>query len=121
MNAAAGGAGFGNLLRAEWVKLRSVPRWTLGVGLAIALTVGLGVLGASESGTDANTNPDFVVSHDGKAVVDNFRFVHQPMTGDGSIVAHLVGQDPTHGSRRYRDQAECDIRRGLRRPHDLTR
>ena len=95
MNAAARSAGFGNLLRAEWVKLRSVPRWTLGVGLAIALTVGLGVLGASESGTDANTNPDFVVSHDGKAVVDNFRFVHQPMTGDGSIVAHVVDQDPT--------------------------
>ena len=78
---------FGHLVRAEWTKFRSVRRWVLGLLIAIGLTVVLSTLFASVGGTDANSAP---------AVADRFHFVHQPMTGDGSVVARVSGQEPSH-------------------------
>ena len=33
---------------------------------------------------------------DGQPVVDEFFFVHQPLTGDGSISARVLTQAPSH-------------------------
>jgi len=49
-----------NALRAEWTKLRSVPRWVITLLGAAVLTVGLSALGASGSKTDINKHADFV-------------------------------------------------------------
>lgn len=89
-------AGFGRLLRAEWTKLRSVRRWVLALAAVVLLSVGLSLFTASSSGTDANQFPNFVVGPDGRPVSDQFGFVHQPLSGDGSITAHVVSQDDSH-------------------------
>lgn len=106
--------GFVQLLRAEWTKLRTVRGWTIGLVIAILLTVGLGVLVAvggsivcgsnpdgsdSKSGAACRQNPP--LGPDGEAVSDSFYFVHQSLTGDGSItvrVTSLTGLYSTHGA-----------------------
>jgi ABC-2 family transporter protein len=89
--------GFGQLLRAEWTKLRSVRRWTLAMLSAVLITVVFGLISVAASGdTDANEVPGLVVGPDGQTVADNFFFVHQPLPGDGSITARVVSQAPSH-------------------------
>ena len=83
--------GFGQLLRAEWTKLRSVPRWVLTLLCAIVLTVLMSLVAASSSGSDAN-NFDVVVGPDGTPVADDFYFVHQPLSGDGTVTARVLSQ-----------------------------
>lgn len=70
------------LLRAEWTKLRSTRTraWCLLIGAA--LTIGLDVALAAANRKGA-AEP---------AYGDRFSFVHQPMAGDGSIVARLAEQ-----------------------------
>ncbi|NUR71970.1 MAG: ABC transporter permease subunit [Hamadaea sp.] len=89
-------SGFGGLLRAEWVKLRSVNRWLLTLFGAAVLTIGISLLGANGSSTDVNEKPNFVIGPAGTAVADAFAFVHQPVTGDVTLtvkVGSLVPQD----------------------------
>lgn len=106
--------GFAQLLRAEWTKLRTVRGWTIGLVVAVLLTVALGVLtsiggsitcGSNPDGTDVKSgaacrqNPP--LGPDGEAVSDSFYFVHQPLTGDGSItvrVTSLTGLYSDHGA-----------------------
>ena len=88
--------GFGQALRAEWTKLRSVRRWTLAMLSAIVLTVVFGLIAAAGSKTEVNEHPDFVVGPDGQPVVDEFFFVHQPLSGDGTISARILTQAPSH-------------------------
>jgi ABC-type transport system involved in multi-copper enzyme maturation permease subunit len=87
---------FRGVVRAEWTKLRSVRGWALAMLAATALTIMLGLVAASGSGTDANRVRDFVVGPAGQPVVDDFRFVHQPLSGDGEIVARVVEQRSSH-------------------------
>src|SRR5215475_7485197 len=70
--------GFHRLLRAEWTKFRSVRSTAWCVLAAIGLTVLVSYLISSSSSTNANDGPHFV---------GQFSFVHQPMVGDGTIVA----------------------------------
>lgn len=91
-------AGFRWLLAAEWTKLWSVRRWTLAMMGMVALTVAFGVLASMGSGTDANRQPDFVVSPDGQPVDDEFHFVHWRMSGDGSVTARVLTQANSHPS-----------------------
>lgn len=84
------------ILRAEWTKLISVRRWVLGLAAAAVLTVLMGLVSSTASGSDANQHPDFVVGPDGQPVVDDFYFVHQRLAGDGSITAQVLGQQSTH-------------------------
>lgn len=77
------------LLTAEWTKLRTVPRWTLGLLAAVVLSVGISWLGASGSGAQV-AGQDLVRGPDGSVVLDEFRFVHRTLTGDGSITAQVV-------------------------------
>ena len=46
---ASGGTGFGGLVRAEWVKFRSVRGWMIGIILAPLVTIGFGALTGSAS------------------------------------------------------------------------
>jgi hypothetical protein len=82
---------FAQLLRGEWTKLRSVPRWVLGMLSAIVLTLLMSLLAASGSGSDENDWiwEQHVPGPDGAPVEDNFHFVHQPMSGDGSVIAEV--------------------------------
>jgi ABC-type transport system involved in multi-copper enzyme maturation permease subunit len=82
--APAGGDGFGPLLRAEWTKLRTVRGWLGGLGVGAVLTVLFGLLGAAAIHLPQPASP-VATGPDGEPVRDGFYFVHQSMTGDGSI------------------------------------
>ncbi|WP_153452260.1 ABC transporter permease subunit [Streptomyces smaragdinus] len=90
--------GFLQLLRAELTKFRSVRRWLIGLAAAALVSVTLTML-ASNSGPGNNQAPDALAGPGGGAVQDRFRFVHQPLTGDGEIVARVVSMaDGSGGS-----------------------
>ncbi|MFI0409133.1 ABC transporter permease subunit [Actinomadura sp. 3N508] len=80
------GTGFGGLMRAEWTKLRSVPSnlWSLlaAMGLIVLFAV---MISSGSPGTYAET-----------PYVDRFRFAHQTLTGDGSIVTRVHEQHSDH-------------------------
>jgi ABC-type transport system involved in multi-copper enzyme maturation permease subunit len=78
---------FGRLLRAEWTKFRSVRRWVIGMTVAAGLSILLSALFASVGNTDANSAPSFT---------DQFHFVHQQLTGDGSLIARVASQEDSH-------------------------
>ena len=94
---------FGQLLHAEWTKFRTVRGWVIGMAAAALIVVLLGVLTGVGSRSSYSTQPgaEEVIGHPyvpigptGDAVADGFQFVHQQLTGDGSItarVADLVG------------------------------
>jgi hypothetical protein len=102
---APGHDGFGQLLRAEWTKLRTVRGWVAALVLAAALTA---VLPIALAGT-AKSNDPVTCSHGicqaegqtiatgpaGDAVIDSFYFVHQPLAGNGTITARVSA---LHGS-----------------------
>jgi hypothetical protein len=105
----AGRDGFGQLLRAEWTKLRTVRGWVIALMLAAALTA---VIPIALAGTATSNDPVTCVrgicqaegqvvatGPAGTAVIDNFYFVHQPLPVDGSITArvsalHGAGRTP---------------------------
>jgi hypothetical protein len=101
----AGRDGFGQLLRAEWIKLRTVRGWVTALILAAALTA---VIPIALAGT-ATSNDPVTCLHGvceaegqivatgpaGDAVTDSFYFVHQPLAGNGSITARVSA---LHGS-----------------------
>jgi ABC-type transport system involved in multi-copper enzyme maturation permease subunit len=94
--------GFAQLLRGEWTKFRTVRAWVIGILLAAVLTVGVGVLAAAASHSSACAvqpgNPQAVchgipappTGPGGEAVTDRFSFVHQPLTGDGTITVRVT-------------------------------
>jgi hypothetical protein len=84
---------FPGLLRAEWIKLRSVSRWVVTLLGAGVLTVGLSVLAASGSNNDMNDRPNFVVGPDAGPVTDGFYFVHRPVTGDTTLTVRVASLD----------------------------
>lgn len=79
--------GFWQLVRAEWTKFRSVRSTVFCLLIAAGLTVVLSLLVASVGGTNANESPRYV---------DEFTFVHVPMTGDGEVIAHVASQENSH-------------------------
>ena len=103
--------GFAQLLRAEWIKFRSVRGWVIGLVVAVLVMLGLGLFGAvgsnsscqstsggpARSGQGCSTaNPP--VGPGGEAVSDSFYFVRQPLAGNGSItvrVTSLTGLIPS--------------------------
>ncbi|NUT51120.1 MAG: ABC transporter permease subunit [Saccharothrix sp.] len=95
--ARTGRDGFGQALRAEWTKLRSVRGWVFGLVAAGLVTVLIGLFGAAASnfscsgpdgGPCAGSTPP--LGPDGEPVVDRFSFVHRSLTGDGSITARVT-------------------------------
>jgi ABC-type transport system involved in multi-copper enzyme maturation permease subunit len=91
-----GRAGFPQLLHAEWTKFRTVRGWVIGMAVAVLVTVLVGLLAASGThssclpGPGGQTCPSVPVGPDGQPVTDKFYFVHQSLTGDGSITARVT-------------------------------
>jgi ABC-type transport system involved in multi-copper enzyme maturation permease subunit len=92
----AGQAGFAQVLRAEWTKFRTVRGWVIGMAVAVLVTVLAGLLAASGThsscrpGPGAQACPSVPVGPGGEPVTDKFYFVHQSLTGDGSITARVT-------------------------------
>jgi ABC-type transport system involved in multi-copper enzyme maturation permease subunit len=95
------GTGFGGLLRAEWTKFHSVRGWVIGMVLAAALTVFIGVFAAANAtiGCQMNGGPPKTgkaclpyIPHGpgGEVVSDSFYFVHEPLSAHGSITVRVT-------------------------------
>jgi ABC-type transport system involved in multi-copper enzyme maturation permease subunit len=93
----AGPDSFARLLRAEWTKLRTVRGWLTGMIIAPLAIVGIGLLNHSSCGgvvtpggaPSAGAGCSSPVGPGGEAVTDSFSFVHQPLTGNGSITVRI--------------------------------
>ncbi len=101
------GTGFGGLLRAEWTKFRSVRGWVIGMILAALLMVFIGVFAAANSNIGCQINggppksgkacvPPIPHGPGDEVVNDSFSFVHQPLTGNGSITARVTSLTGEH-------------------------
>jgi ABC-type transport system involved in multi-copper enzyme maturation permease subunit len=95
-----GRAGFAQLVRAEWVKFRTVRGWVIAMIVAMLAIVVLGV-GPSGQGSCGMNGPASdctqVLGPGGEAVTDSFYFVHQSLDGNGGITAavtSLTGEIP---------------------------
>jgi ABC-type transport system involved in multi-copper enzyme maturation permease subunit len=116
---------FGQLVHAEWTKLRTVRGWVLGLAAAALVTVAFGLL-PGMSGSCGQHGPASAcalpVGPDGQPVSDSYYLVHQPLTGNGSITARvtaLTGLIPVppplaSGSRRGPQPAGGPGQSGLR-------
>jgi ABC-type transport system involved in multi-copper enzyme maturation permease subunit len=94
----AGRGGFGQVLRAEWTKFRTVRGWVIGVTVAPLVTVGLGYLISSGVTCSQGPHPcSAPVGPDGESVTDSFYFVRRPLAGDGSITARVTSLTGTAG------------------------
>jgi hypothetical protein len=80
------------VLHAEWTKLWTVRRWAAGLAAAALLSVLFGLLAANGTQDNTNQRTGLIVGPQGLVVQDSFRFVHRPLTGDGSIVAQVASQ-----------------------------
>jgi hypothetical protein len=90
-----GRAGFPQLLRAEWTKFRTVRGWVIGMAVAGPVTVLFGLLAASATHSSCDASPGQTcgsgpIGPGGEPVTDKFYFVHQSLTGDGSITARVT-------------------------------
>lgn len=79
--------GFVQVLRSEWTKFWSVRGTFWCLLAAIGLSVLLSIFFTAGFRTNANEGPPYS---------DRFSFVHQPLTGDGSVVAHVQSQRSSH-------------------------
>ncbi|MFI0479411.1 ABC transporter permease subunit [Actinomadura sp. 9N215] len=95
----AGRDGFLQLLHAEWTKFRTVLGWVGGMGVAAGLVVMFALLAGVSSNQEGSA--PVPVGPGGGPVTDSFYFVHQPLTGNGSItvsVSELKSRIPTSPS-----------------------
>jgi ABC-type transport system involved in multi-copper enzyme maturation permease subunit len=77
------------VIRAEWVKFRSVRGWVVAVVLATVTIVGLG-LGGGDQGTCYGNSCAQLTGPGGEAVSDSFYFVHQALMGNGSLTVRVT-------------------------------
>ena len=103
------GGGFGSLLRAEWIKFRSVRGWVIGMILAALLTIFLGVFAAANANIGCQINggppksgkaclPYIPHGPGGEIVTDSFSFARQPLTGNGTITARVTSLTGEHAN-----------------------
>ncbi|MGN6680951.1 MAG: ABC transporter permease subunit [Streptosporangiaceae bacterium] len=110
----AGRDGFAQLLLAEWTKFRTVRGWVIGTIVGALLIVGLGALTGANSNcsflrpTSQPQNPVYEpcpaspTGPEGQWVTDSFYFVHQPLSGSGSLsvrVTSLTGKYSGHAEK----------------------
>jgi ABC-type transport system involved in multi-copper enzyme maturation permease subunit len=119
---------FGQLLRAEWTKFRSVRGWVIGMFVAVVLSVLVGVFAAGNASIGCSNGPAqpqlsgkaclpyIPIGPGGEAVSDSFYFVRQPMTGNGSITVRLTSLTGKYSDGNGHVQvghAQADMRAGL--------
>ncbi len=103
------GGGFGSVLRAEWIKFRSVRGWVIGMILAALLTIFLGVFAAANANIGCQINggplktgkaclPYIPHGPGGEIVTDSFSFARQPLTGNGTITAEVTSLTGEHAN-----------------------
>ena len=108
-DAGPGRGGFGGLVRAEWIKFRSVRGWVIGMILAALLTIFLGVFGAANASIGCQINggpvktgkacvPYIPHGPGGEIVTDSFYFARQPLTGNGTITAEVTSLTGEHAN-----------------------
>ena len=104
-----GRGGFGGLVRAEWIKFRSVRGWVIGMILAAILTVFLGVFAAANASIGCQINggppksgkaclPYIPHGPGGEIVTDSFYFARQPLAGNGTITAEVTSLTGEHAN-----------------------
>jgi hypothetical protein len=80
-------------LRAEWTKFRTVPAWVIATVVAAGAIMALGLV-PSMQGSCGRRGPGsecaLPTGPGGQEVTDRFTFVHQPLTGDGSVTVRVV-------------------------------
>jgi ABC-type transport system involved in multi-copper enzyme maturation permease subunit len=108
-DAGPGRGGFGGLVRAEWIKFRSVRGWVIGMILAALLTIFIGVFAAANAGIGCQINggppksgkaclPYIPHGPGGEIVTDSFYFVRQPLTGNGTMTAEVTSLTGEHAN-----------------------
>ena len=123
----AGRDGFAQLLRAEWTKFRTVRGWVIAVLVAALVTVLIGVLTGANSSEGCPNGPCqwiMPTGPGGEGVTDNYYFVHEPLSGNGTIttrVTSLAGQVQEGLSARERRTRRPACSRGRRRGSSLPR
>jgi ABC-type transport system involved in multi-copper enzyme maturation permease subunit len=109
--APAGHDGFPQLVRAEWTKFRSVRGWIIAILAAAVVTLLTGLLTGLNSHESCNGAPCHYViptGPGGEAVTDSYYFVHQPLSGNGTItvqVTSLTGEIQQAGGQNSAGQA----------------
>jgi ABC-type transport system involved in multi-copper enzyme maturation permease subunit len=87
------GDAFAQVLRAEWVKFRTVRGWVAGLIVAALAIMVLG-LGPSATGSCGMNGPASdctqTLGPGGEPVTDSFYFVRQPLDGNGSITVRMT-------------------------------
>jgi ABC-type transport system involved in multi-copper enzyme maturation permease subunit len=104
------GVGFGRSLRAEWVKFRTVRGWLIAMGVAVLITVFLGIFAAGNVNIGCQNGPNgpvltgractprYPIGPGGEAVSDSYYFLRQPIHGNGSITVRVTSLTGLHGS-----------------------
>jgi hypothetical protein len=98
-----GNDGFAQLLRAEWIKFRTVRGWVISA-IMVAVVTAVAVIDIAAIAQDKDTLPALATGPGGESVTDAFYFVHQPLTGDGSItvrvtsLVNVAGPTPSPGA-----------------------
>jgi ABC-type transport system involved in multi-copper enzyme maturation permease subunit len=101
-------AGFWQLLRAEWVKFRSVRGWVIGMIVAAVLAVLVGVFASGSASIGCGNGngpqqtgraclPTVPIGPGGEAVADSFFLVGQPLAGNGSIAVRVTSLTGAYG------------------------
>jgi ABC-type transport system involved in multi-copper enzyme maturation permease subunit len=102
-------ARFGQVLRSEWTKFRTVRGWVIGMILAGVLIVFVGLFAAGNSNIgcqSANGAPRTgraclpFIPHGpgGQVVTDSFNFAHKTLTGNGTITARVTSLTGEHAN-----------------------
>jgi ABC-type transport system involved in multi-copper enzyme maturation permease subunit len=86
--------GFAQLLRSEWTKFRTVRGWVIAM-CAAALVTALAPIELAATAQNHNHPQTVATGPAGEAVTDDFYFVHQPLTGNGSVTVRVTS---LHGS-----------------------
>ena len=84
------------MIRAEWVKFRSVRGWVVAVVVAAVAIAGFGLSGGDQ-GTCYGNSCAQLTGPGGEAVSDSFYFVHQALTGNGSLTVRVTSLTSTVG------------------------
>jgi hypothetical protein len=83
---------FGDLVRAEWTKFRTMTGWVAGALLVVVTTVffSLAFGGGAPSCPKTGRCPTMPIGPDREAVADTFYFVHRTLAGDGTVTAEVL-------------------------------